>query len=294
MPHVHPKDPDTLIVTDIVSYKSTDGGKTFVPFKGAPGGDDNQNIWWNPNNPDIMLLVADQGAVVTLNGGQTWSSWYTQPTAALYHVMTDNAFPYRVCGGQQDSGSACVASRGNDGQITFRDWHPVGVEEYGYAAPDPLDPDLVYGGKVTRYDRRTGQVSNVGPVLGGRGRRTPAAPGKPRIPHGAHAAGRLLDRSIRTRCSTRNNVLWKTIDGGINWKQISPDLTRETWEVPKSVGTYTDASAARARRDRRAGDLHDRAVVPRHQPHLDRHRRRRDSRRPPTAACTGPTSRRRS
>src|SRR5215471_2050056 len=101
VPHVHPKDPDTLIVTDVVSYKSTDGGKTFVPFKGAPGGDDNQNIWWNPENPDIMLLVVDQGAVVTLNGGQTWSSWYTQPTAALYHVMADNAFPYRVCGGQQ-------------------------------------------------------------------------------------------------------------------------------------------------------------------------------------------------
>ena len=124
-----------------MSYKSTDGGKTFVPFKGAPGGDDNQNIWWNPNDPNIMLLVIDQGAVVTLNGGQTWSSWFTQPTSALYHVKTDNAFPYRVCGGQQDSGSVCVASRGNDGQITFRDWHPVGVEEYGYAAPDPLDPD---------------------------------------------------------------------------------------------------------------------------------------------------------
>src|SRR5262245_50646429 len=99
VPHVHPKDPDTIVVTDIVSYKSTDGGRTFVPFKGAPGGDDNQNIWWNPDNPDIMLLVVDQGAVVTLNGGQTWSSWYTQPTAALYHVMADNAFPYRVCGG---------------------------------------------------------------------------------------------------------------------------------------------------------------------------------------------------
>ena len=235
VPHVHPKDPDTLIVTDIVSYKSTDGGKTFVPFKGAPGGDDNQNIWWNPDNPDIMLLVIDQGAVVTLNGGQTWSSWFTQSTAALYHVMTDNAFPYRVCGGQQDSGSVCVASRGNDGQITFREWHPVGVEEYGYAAPDPLDPDLVYGGKVTRYDRRTGQVSNVGPVAGGRG---------------GGAAGSPSYRTVRTQPVVfsqvdphvlfyGNNVLWKTIDGGINWKQISPDLTREKWAVPKSVGTYT-------------------------------------------------------
>ena len=147
VPHVHPKDPDTLIVTDVVSYKSTDGGKTFVPFKGAPGGDDNQNLWWNPNDPNIMLLVVDQGAVVTLNGGQTWSSWFTQPTAALYHVMADNAFPYRVCGGQQDSGSVCVASRGNDGQITFRDWHPVGVEEYGYAHPIHAIPTWCTAGR---------------------------------------------------------------------------------------------------------------------------------------------------
>ena len=137
-----PGGPGHVIVTDVVSYKSTDGGKTFTPFKGAPGGDDYQNIWWNPNNPDIMLLVVDQGAVVTLNGGADVELLVQPADRALYHVMTDNAFPYRVCGGQQDSGSACVASRGNDGQITFRDWHPVGVEEYGYAAPDPLDPDI--------------------------------------------------------------------------------------------------------------------------------------------------------
>ena len=201
MPHVHPKDPDSLIVTDVVSYKSTDGGKTFVPFKGAPGGDDYQNIWMNPNNPDIMLLVVDQGAVVTLNGGQSWSSWYKQPTAALYHVMTDNAFPYRVCGGQQDSGSACVASRGNDGQITFRDWHPVGVEEYGYAAPDPLDPDLVYGGKVTRYDRRTGQVSDVGPS-GADAAAAAAAAGRARATAPCARSRSSSRRSIRKRCSS--------------------------------------------------------------------------------------------
>ena len=247
-PHVHPKDADTLIVTDVVSHKSTDGGRTFVPFKGAPGGDDNQNLWWNPNDPNIMLLVIDQGAVITLNGGQTWSSWFTQPTAALYHVMTDNAFPYRVCGGQQDSGSVCIASRGNDGQITFRDWHPVGVEEYGYAAPDPLDPDLIYGGKVTRYDRRTGQVSNVGPVEGGRGG------GRGR----GGPAARPTYRTVRTQPVVfsevdkramfyGNNVLWKTIDGGLNWKQVSPDLTRETWDVPKSVGSYAASVRTRER-----------------------------------------------
>jgi photosystem II stability/assembly factor-like uncharacterized protein len=258
VPHVHPKDPDTLIVTDIVSYKSTDGGRTFVPFKGAPGGDDNQNLWWNPNDPNIMLMVIDQGAVVTLNGGQTWSSWFTQPTAALYHVMADNAFPYRVCGGQQESGSVCVASRGNDGQITFREWHPVGVEEYGYAAPDPLDPDLVYGGKVTRYDRRTGQVSDVGPVRTGRGGPPPpASAGRGR---GGPATARetAAYRTVRTQpvvFSTvdphtlfyGNNVLWKTVNGGINWQQISPDLTRERWDVPKSVGKYTPRVQTRER-----------------------------------------------
>ena len=238
VPHVHPSDPDTLIVTDVVSHKSTDGGRTFVPFKGAPGGDDNQNIWWNPNDPNIMLLVVDQGAVVTLNGGQTWSSWFTQPTAALYHVMTDNAFPYRVCGGQQDSGSVCIASRGNDGQITFRDWHPVGVEEYGYAAPDPLDPDLVYGGKVTRYDRRTGQVSNVGPVEAGRGGRGRGGPSTRPTYRTVRTQPVVFSTVDRRTLFYANNVLWKTLDGGINWKQISPDLTRETWDVPKSVGIY--------------------------------------------------------
>ena len=272
---VDPKNADTVIIASTVAWKSTDGGKTFVPFKGAPGGDDNQNIWWNPNDPNIMLLVVDQGAVVTLNGGQTWSSWFNQPTAALYHVMADNAFPYRVCGGQQDSGSVCVASRGNDGQITFRDWHPVGVEEYGYAAPDPLDPDLVYGGKVTRYDRRTGQVSNVGPVEGGRGGGRGRGQAAPRY------------RTVRTQpvvFSTvdphalfyGNNVLWKTLDGGINWKQISPDLTRETWDVPKNVGTYASSVRSRERGAIPAQVIYTIGPSRRHQPHLDRHRRRRD------------------
>jgi photosystem II stability/assembly factor-like uncharacterized protein len=232
VPIVSPKDPDTLFITDVVTYKSTDGGKTFVPFKGAPGGDDYQNMWINPNDTNIMLIVSDQGAVVTLNGGESWSSWYNQLTSALYHVMADNAFPYRVCGGQQDSGSACVSSRGNDGQITFREWHPVGVEEYGYAAPNPLDPDVVFGGKVSRYDRRTGQVSPVGP-------------GPAKGPNGAP----LPARTVRTQPVVFSvadphamfygtNVLWKTIDGGVHWTQISPDLTREKHEIPASVGKY--------------------------------------------------------
>jgi photosystem II stability/assembly factor-like uncharacterized protein len=236
VPIVDPKNPDWLIVTSQVTYKSDDAGKSWVPFKGAPGGDDYQNAWINPNNPDLILLVSDQGAVVSLDKGASWSSWYNQSTAAMYHVMADNAFPYRVCGGQQDSGSACVASRGNDGQITMREWHPAAVEEYGYAAPDPLDPDVVYGGKITRYDRRTGQVSNVSPIGGGRG---------------GGGAPNPLGRTVRTQPVVfsvvdphtlffATNVLWKTVDGGVNWTQISPDLTRKTHEMPKSIGKYAE------------------------------------------------------
>ena len=144
--------------------KSTDGGKSWQPLRGAPGGDDYQNLWINPNDPRIIALVSDQGAVVTVNGGETWTSWFNQPTAQLYHVSVTPTFPYRVCGGQQESGSVCIASRGNDGSVTARDWHPAGAIEYGYVAPDPLDPDLIYGAgrsEVSKYHVSTGQVQNV-------------------------------------------------------------------------------------------------------------------------------------
>jgi photosystem II stability/assembly factor-like uncharacterized protein len=160
---VDPQNADIVYTANIVTWKSTDGGKTFNAFRGAPGGDDYHRIWINPNNTDIILLASDQGAIITVNGGETFSSWYNQPTAQFYHVSTDNAFPYNVYGGQQESGSVCISSRGNDGQISFQNWHPVGVEEYGYVAPDPLDPNIIYGGKITKFDKRTGQVQNIAP-----------------------------------------------------------------------------------------------------------------------------------
>ncbi len=241
IPLPHPKDPDTLIVASTVSWKSTDGGKTWAPFKGAPGGEDYQNGWINPENPDIILMAADQGAVVSLNGGETWSSWYNQPTAQMYHVSADNAFPYRVCSGQQESGSACVSSRGSYGAISIRDWLPVGVDEYGYVAPDPLNPDIVYGGRnVSRFDRRTGQVSAVGPVGGGRG----GGPGAPGTFRTVRTMPVVFSEVDKRALFFANNHLWKTIDGGANWKQISPDLTRPTWEIPKSVGKYSSLPAS--------------------------------------------------
>jgi len=224
---VHPTNPDVVFVPTIVTWKSVDGGSTFTGIRGAPGGDDYQGIWIDPDRPEVMILSADQGAVVTVNGGETWSSWYNQPTAQFYHVSTDSSFPYRVCGGQQESGSACVASRGDDGQITFREWHPVGVEEYGYVAADPLDPDVVFGGKLTRYDRRTGQVQNVSP-------RPLRGPGY-RVLRTAPVLFSPLDPHVLYFAS---NTLWKTRDGGQHWEAISPDLTRKSWEVPANAGKY--------------------------------------------------------
>ncbi len=224
---VHPKNPDIVFVANIASYKSTDGGKTFVSFKGAPGGDDYHRIWINPEQPDIMLFATDQGATITVNGGETWSSWYNQPTAQFYHVITDNQFPYWVYGGQQESGSAAVKSRGDTGAIMGKDWHTVGVEEYGYVAPDPLDPNIIYGGKITRYDKRTGQVQNIAPeaVRTGKYRFLRTAPVifSPVDPHTLFFAG---------------NVLFKTTTGGKSWEIISPDLSREKWDVPENIGIY--------------------------------------------------------
>ena len=229
-----PTNCDTVYVANVASWKSVDGGRTFMDFRGAPGGDDYQRIWINPKNPKIIIQIADQGAIITVNGGETWSSWYNQPTAQFYHVNTDNAFPYRVCGGQQESGSACVDSRGNDGQITFREWHPVGVEEYGYAVPDPLDPDIVYGGKITRYDRRTGQVQNISP--------RPLRDRNYRVVRTMPIAFSPVDNKTLFFAS---NTVWKTLNGGQSWTEISPDLTRTTWEVPENVGRYRTTDQAR-------------------------------------------------
>ncbi len=233
VPRFDPKNPDVVYVASTVSWKSTDGGKTWSAFRGAPGGDDYQNVWINPNNPEIIIMASDQGTVITVNGGKSWSSWYNQPTAQLYHVSADNAFPYRLCGGQQESGSACVSSRGNDGEITFRDWHPVGAEEYGYVAADPLDPDIVYGGKLTRYDRRTGQVQNIMP--------RPFRSAEFRVVRTQPVIFSPVDPRLLFFSA---NTLWKTRDGGRSWEQISPDLTRKTFDVSETVGKFRSQPSA--------------------------------------------------
>ncbi len=232
-----PKNPDVVYVANVVTWKSTDGGKNFAAFRGAPGGDDYHRIWINPNDTKTILIASDQGAIITVNGGASWSSWYNQPTAQMYHVNADNAFPYRVCGGQQESGSACVQSRSDDGAITFRNWSPVGVEEYGYAVPDPLNPDLVYGGRVSRYDRRTGQTAQIGPK--------PLRTSGYRILRTAPLVFSTVDPHILFFGA---NTIWKTANGGQSWTEISPDLTRKEWAVPPNVGVYATTPAAKVTR----------------------------------------------
>jgi photosystem II stability/assembly factor-like uncharacterized protein len=227
VPVVDPRNPDVVYSTSIVTCRSTDGGKIWISLRGAPGGDDYQNMWINPRDPKILLLVSDQGAVISVNGGETWGSWYNQPTAQLYHVAATNTFPYQVCAGQQESGSVCTSTRGNDGEITFREWHPAGIIEYGYAAPDPLHPEIIYGAgrtEVSRYDSVTGQVQNVTPLpikrKEFRANRTEPILFSPVDSHLMYYAA---------------NHLFATTDGGATWKTISPDLSQETTGQPQSV-----------------------------------------------------------
>ncbi len=225
---VHPKNPDKLYVGNIAAYTSNDGGKSWMSIKGAPGGDDYHRIWINPNQPDIMLFVTDQGATVTVNAGKTWSSWYNQPTSQLYHVNTDNQFPYWVYGGQQESGAIGIASRGNGGQISFREFIGVGADEYGFVAPDPKDPNIIYGGRVMKFDKRTGQSQNVAPEA--------VRSGKYRILRSMPLMFHPADPNMLLFAT---NVLWKTLNGGQSWEVISPDLSYEQPAVPSSIGDFT-------------------------------------------------------
>ena len=229
---VDPKNENVVYSASIVMWRTEDAGSTWSAVRGSPGGDDYQRIWIHPDDPNLILAVSDQGAVISSNRGASWSNWYTQPTAAVYHVTADNGFPYRVCSGQQDAGSICVDSRSDDGAITFHDWHPANIQEYGIAAPDPRDPDIVFGSArrgVSRYDRRTGQTAQVGPDSAARGDK--------------------YGRNVRTMpliwsplnpnvLYYTSNVVWKSVDHAHTWTRISPDLARQTWAVPTSAGRY--------------------------------------------------------
>jgi photosystem II stability/assembly factor-like uncharacterized protein len=227
---VAPDNPDIVYVANTSSWKSTDGAKTFVGFKGAPGGDDYQRWWISKENPQIIALTSDQGAVISVNGGATWSSWYNQPSAQFYHVTTDNRFPYWVYGAQQESGSAGTLSRSDYGEITFREWHSVGVFEYGYIAVDPLDSNIVYGARLSRTNQELGEVADIAPEPVRRGEyrydRTLPVVFSPLNPHELFFSA---------------NVLFKTVNAGKSWTVISPDLSRESYETPANLGVFASS-----------------------------------------------------
>jgi photosystem II stability/assembly factor-like uncharacterized protein len=234
---VDPKNADRIWVCDTIVLQSDDGGATFTPKKGDPTGDDFHALWIDPTNSDRRILGVDQGTLVTLNGGETWSSWFNQPTGQFYHVATDNRFPYMVYGAQQDSGAAGVPSRGDaavDG-INMTQFHEITAGgESDEIAPDPNDPDTVYGGRVDKLDRRSGQTRSIDPTL--------AFPADYRgtwtLPLKFGKGGRDL--------LFANQRIFRTSDGGEHWTPISPDLTRKTLTVPATLDAPTAADTAEA------------------------------------------------
>jgi len=238
-----PANPDVVYMTGQSIRRSADGGKTFEAFKGSPGGDDYHFVWVNPKHPDHIATGSDQGAVVSVNGGKSWSGWYNQPTGQFYHLAADDQFPYWVYSGQQDSGTAGVASRSDYGAISFREWHPVGGDERDYDVPDPSDALTIYasglGGNLRRFDTRTGQSAAIDPnIVSAYAQKattvkyrytwiTPIAV-SPRDPHAIFQGAQVLFRSR---------------DRGHSWEIISPDLSRAVAGTKGCDGAITVANA---------------------------------------------------
>jgi photosystem II stability/assembly factor-like uncharacterized protein len=241
---IDPQNSDVIYIPNVALYRSEDGGKTISIVRGAPGGDDYHQIWVDPKNSASIVLGTDQGTTISLNRGKTWSTWYNQPTAQFYHVITDNQFPYIVYGAQQDSGSAAVPSRTDHNQITPRDWFPAGDSESGYIAPDPNDPNIIYlsgtFGTVARFNRRTGLSQDVTPwpaltfgsEINQRKYRDPWTPAL------------LFSPADSRTLYLGTQYVTKTTDGGLHWETISSDLTGSTrQEGDKPTGQTTTENA---------------------------------------------------
>lgn len=232
-----PADADTIYVCDTTMLRSTDGGAHFIPLKGDPTGDDFHMLWIDPRDTSRRILGVDQGTLVTLNGGRTWSSWFNQPTGQFYHVITDNRFPYWVYGAQQDSGAAALPSRTDrpsDG-ITMQDFHEVTPGgESDNIAPDPDDPETVFGGRVEKLDLRSGQARNIDPTLA-----------FPDLYRGTWTLP-LVFGPVNHALYFGNQRIFRTVDGGETWTPISPDLTRPDPGAPATLDAPTIADVPAA------------------------------------------------
>jgi len=245
-----PKDADTVYVMNTSMYKSTDAGKTWTAIKGAPGGDDYHQLWINPNDTKRMIMASDQGSIVSVDGAQSWSSWYNQPTAQIYHVAPDYRFPYWITGAQQDSGAVGSPSRSRHSEISNRDWEGLcSGGESGYTAPDPLHPEILFGGTVSKCNVLTGETKNVSPERGG-------TPGQFRH---AWTQPLVFSQADPRSLYFANQFLYKTTNGGESWTQISQDMTREDPGVPENLN---EAAAANAPTDKRRGVIYTIAPSP--------------------------------
>ncbi len=239
---VDSKDDNIVYVANTALYRSQDGGKSFAVLKAAPGGDDYHSLWVEPNNPSRMIVASDQGVVVTVNGGRTWSSWYNQPTAQLYHIVTDNRFPYWIYGSQQDSGSVAIISRSFYLGINSYSWRPIDVGgESEYIAPDPLNPGILYGGSdsttVTRFNLLSDQDQDISPIL--------AHPG---VYRSTWTLPLVFSSANPHALYFGSQVIFRTTDGGQTWQIVSPDLTRRNPGIPTNLDPATAADTARGNR----------------------------------------------
>ena len=248
---VDPKNADTVYVSNTSLYRSVNAGKNWTAIKGAPGGDDYHQLWIYPDDPNRMILGSDQGAIVTEDGAQTWSSWYNQPTAEMYHVAADNRFPYWATGAQQDSGSIGVPTRSNLAEISMHDWSPICAGgESDYTAPDPLHTEILFGGRVTRCNVVTGEIINVSPE-----RNLPAATPQ----RHTWTLPLVFSQADLHALYFSDQFLFRTTNGGESWTQLSPDLTREDPGVPPNLD---EATAADAPTEKRRGVIYTIAPSP--------------------------------
>ena len=230
---VDPRNADRIFVMDTIVLRSDDGGAHFIALKGDPTGDDFHTLWIDPTDSDRQILGSDQGTQITVDGGKTWSSWYNQPTAQIYHVSTDNRFPYWVYGAQQDSGAVALPSRtdGHDG-ITMQQFHEVTAGgESGMIAPDPKHTNIVFGNKVDKLDLDSNQTRNVDPTLA-----------YPTLHYrGAWTLPLAFSKRDPRDLYFANQRLFRTSDGGSHWDAISPDLTRPDPGAPPNLDAPTAA-----------------------------------------------------
>ena len=238
---IDPANPDRAYVINTGTFMTKDGGKTFLPVKSAPGGDDYHQLWINPKDGNRMVLSSDQGTVVSVDGARTWSTWYNQPTAQIYHVAADNRFPYWLYGAQQDSGGVGVSTWSRMGTLSLRNWEPTCESgESNTVVLDPKDGNILYGGGSGKCDQALNLSIPIGPL--------PAA--DPSDPNRKTWTLPEVFSPVDDALYFSNQFLMRSRDRGKSWQKISPDLSRVNPEVPKTLDPATAKDIDQPMKDR--------------------------------------------